>query len=82
MSVAMSIAVAVLLEELVKVFVNADIYKVPVIKPAAFYHFIGDIKAERLYQMQPCAGRCAGAGYRSGVMRYLRLDKNNIKHLN
>ena len=74
------VLVAVFFEVLAEVFVYAYVDKVPVVKAAALDGLIGNIKAERLYQVESRAGRRAGSRDCARVMRYLRLKKNYIQH--
>ncbi len=55
---------------------------VPVVKPRPLQIFVCNLKAEGSDKMQPCAGYSAGAGYVPGVLRYLRLNKYNVKVFN
>ena len=54
----------------------------PVVQSGALEPLVGNLKAERTYQMQYRTRAGAGSRDVSGVLRNLRLDQYNIEHSN
>ena len=70
-----------LLEEVVDRVIVGDVDEVPVVETGAFQIAVGDLEAEGLHQMQTRACGGAGAGDIAGVLRDLRLKKNDVQCL-
>lgn len=69
---------AVLREKIVKTIVVGYVELIPIVEPRAPQLAVVYLKAERADEMQRSTGRRACAGDVAGVLRYLRLYKNNI----
>lgn len=69
-------------EKVLQAVVIGNIKLVPVVQTCPLQIFVRYLKAERSYKVQPCARYRAGAGDISRILRYLRLNKYNIKVVN
>ena len=67
-------------KEIAEVFIYAYLDQMPVVQPRALDRAVGNIKAEGLDEVQPRAGRGAGARDVAAVLRDLRLHKDDIEH--
>ena len=65
-------------EKIVKTIVVGYVELIPIVEPRAPQLPVVYLKAERADEMQRSTGRRACAGDVAGVLRYLRLYKNNI----
>ena len=70
----------VIFKKIIQVLIHPDVHQMPVIESGPLDRLVGDIKAERLDQMQHTARRRTGPGNVAGICRDLRFDQNNVQH--
>ena len=63
-----------------KAVVIVNLKLVPVVQTGALQIPVINGKTEGTNKVQPAAGDGTGSGYIAGVLRYFRLNQNNVKH--
>ena len=63
-----------------KAVVIVNLKLVPVVQTGALQIPVINGKTEGTNKVQPAAGNGTGSGYIAGVLRYFRLNQNNVKH--
>lgn len=70
----------IFIEKIRQALVIAYIQEMPVVETRVLKLFVVYWKAHGLDKVKPCSRNGAGAGDISRILRYLRLDKNNIEY--
>ncbi|MPN20566.1 hypothetical protein SDC9_167945 [bioreactor metagenome] len=61
-------------KEILQAFVNRKVHHGPIVKTGSLDRLVTDIKAQRLYQMEPAAGGGTGSGDIAGIHGDFRLN--------